>query len=45
MKSDRDPSDSNVLDEDPNAIEGHNPFDRLRDDTGGKALQGLIFNL
>ena len=41
---DRDPSDVNALGEDPNAMEGHNPFDRLRDDNEGKALRRRLFD-
>jgi hypothetical protein len=44
-QGERDPSDPNALGEDPNAVNGHNPFDRLRDDNGGKALRARIFQL
>ena len=43
-KGDRDPSDANALGEDPNPVDGHNPFDRLPDDEDGKAPRNRIFN-
>jgi hypothetical protein len=43
-KGERDHSDANALGEDPNAIDGHNPFDRLEDDRAGKTLRKRVFN-
>lgn len=41
----RDPTDANALGEDPDGIEGHNPFDRVRDNAEGKALRSRILQL
>ena len=43
-QGDRDPSDENALGQDPSNIDGHNPFDRLRDDKSGRALRARIFD-
>ena len=46
VRGQRDPLDpTNTLGEDPHEMPGHNPFDRLRDDGGGKALRARIFEL